>query len=83
MTVLVSIKGLRPHPTQWVGLQYERAREEGLTFRAELASIAGGGTVTGGVAIQEKADAPIFAGTLTTGPLGIQLDSLAPQKTRL
>ena len=54
-----------------------------LTFRAQLAAVAGGGTVAGGVSIQEKADAAIFTGALTAGPLGIQLDAPAPQKPGL
>lgn len=72
-----------PHPTQGTGLQRERGGEEDLTFRAQFAPIAGSGTVTGGVAIQEKADPPIFTGMVATGSLSVQLDALAPQKPRL
>lgn len=65
------------------GLELRGVEKRTLTFRAQLAAIAGGRTVAGGVSIQEKADAAIFTGTLAARPLGIQLDTLASQKPGL
>lgn len=74
-------QGSWPSPNP-VGGSLARDREEDLTFGAELATIASGRTVTGGVAIQEKADPTVFTGTLAAGSLSIQPDALAPQKPR-